>query len=94
MFKLSLFVECQNNEMALIILNDFIKKSTVILPHSMCVQVNLIGKLMDALRLHVISKHQMFLIWERQKKYLKRYQVNGLGIKGEFLLVQISMIEV
>ncbi|MCI1694292.1 hypothetical protein [Aneurinibacillus aneurinilyticus] len=37
MFKLSLFVECQNNDMALIILNDFIKKiDNYIISYNVC----------------------------------------------------------
>lgn len=46
MFKQSLFVECQNKDIALIILNELINKiDSFITSYDVC-QMNLIGKLM------------------------------------------------
>ncbi len=55
--------------------------------------MNHIRKLIDGLRTHVDIETSNVLDRVEAKKYLTRCQVNGLGIKGEFLLVQISMIE-
>lgn len=94
MFKISLFVECQDNDRALIILDDFIKKiDSYITSYNVCLSEPY-WKIDGWFKVTFDIETSNVLDMGEAKKYLKRYQVNGLGIKGEFQLVQKSMIQV